>query len=73
MPLLSASTINSIRRLVADDLDRMPVWAVQMANTEPSSRTGRAGEGISPGAGAPAAPAQPLMLSKYCIKYELGL
>ncbi len=73
LPLLSASTINSIRRLVADDLDRMPVGAVQMANTEPSSRTGRAGEGISPSAGAPAAPAQPLMLSKYCIKYELGL
>ena len=69
LPLLSASTINSIRRLVAEDIDRLPAGTVPMANRKASSRTGRADGGLSPEKQDP----EPLMLSKYCIKYELGL
>jgi len=60
LPLLSASTINSMRRLVASDI---PEWngrgparpAVHFAEPAPS---------VVPG---------PLMRTRYCIKYELGL
>ncbi len=63
VPLLSASVINSIRRLTASDLDGIPVKARPLANRE---RTG-----FSP---APAAAAgDELMRSRYCIRYELGM
>lgn len=63
VPLLSASVLNSIRRLTASDLDNLPVNARPLANRR---RTGflpppaRAAEGE-------------LMRSRYCIRYELGL
>ena len=100
LPLLSASTINSIRRLIAEDLDSLPVCfnpimniaaagkapsgalpavsssavreLVQAPFRSPSSRFFRTGlrsnaeEGAFP-------TAAPLMKSKYCIKYELGM
>lgn len=65
LPLLSASTINSIRRLVAEDLDRMPCNTVPLAVGNASAKavekavnTGRKGE---------------LMRTKYCIRHELGM
>lgn len=62
LPLLSASTINSIRRLIASDLDCLPVQSRPMAGRK------------SPNVTAPEkAPGEDLMRSKYCIKYELGL
>ena len=77
LPLLSASTINSIRRLIAEDLDSLPVcfnpiMNIAAAGKAPSgafSRTGlrsNAEEGAFP-------TAAPLIKSKYCIKYELGM
>lgn len=65
LPLLSASTINSIRRLVAEDLDRTACNTVPLAtgnatatSSEKAVNTGRKGE---------------LMRTKYCIRYELGM
>ncbi len=71
LPLLSAATINSMRRLVAEDLDSLP--------REKKSRVdpGMTGEAV---AGSPVSPAgltggssRELMRSKYCVRYELGL
>ena len=85
LPLLSAATINSMRRLVAEDLDSLP--------REKKSRVdpGMTGEAV---AGPPVSSAGPqvssagplvssagltggssreLMRSKYCVRYELGL
>jgi putative protease len=63
LPLLSASTINSIRRLIAEDLDSMPVNARPLPAA--TGRSIRNPETI--------AEDRKLMVSKYCIKYELGL
>ena len=65
LPLLSASTINGIRRLVADDLDAAPAPGRSAAprprlDREALSRTSRPDP-------------EPLMRSKYCVRYELGL
>lgn len=63
VPLLSASVLNSIRRLSASDIDNIPVQARPMENRK---RTG-----FSP---PPAMAAEgELMRSRYCIRYELGL
>ena len=67
LPLLSASTINSMRRLVAQDLDTIPCKAEPLYHATASAdapkpsaavNTGREGE---------------LMRTKYCIRFELGL
>lgn len=75
LPLLSASTINSFRRLIASDLDALP------CNAHPLNP----GKGRGGGAGGPGAeqlqaaaarrPGRPgeLMRTKYCVKFELGL
>ena len=63
LPLLSASTINSIRRLIAEDLDSIPVRFSPIMNVAAAE---------SPSGAFPAA-APYLMKSKYCIKYELGM
>ena len=70
LPLLSAATLNGIRRLVAEDLDSVPMekrFRVKpgMTNNMPGmtrepSFAGLTGE-------------SPLLRSKYCIRYELGL
>ena len=74
-PLLSTSTINGIRRLVAEDLDSL----LSRERPEAGSRLPR--EGISaaerglvslPSRGK-SADADELMRSKYCVRYELGL
>jgi putative protease len=66
LPLLSASTINGIRRLVAEDLDAFPAKAAAprprpaAAPSRPSCHSERSEE-------------SELMRSKYCVRYELGL
>ena len=67
LPLLSASIINGIRRLVAEDIDALPCRTVPLAAglcSWPAAADG-------PGRGN--ASAQPLMRSKYCVRYDLGL
>ncbi|MBP5567189.1 MAG: U32 family peptidase [Bacteroidales bacterium] len=66
LPLLSASTINSIRRLIAEDLDSMKVV------THPMMNCPRTAVSTDLPAGSPAETGL-LMKSKYCIKYELGM
>ena len=65
LPLLSASTINSIRRLIAEDLDALPVLINPLASAAESP------SGALPSVSS--ADAKQLMKSKYCIKYELGM
>ena len=69
LPLLSASTINSIRRLIAEDLDRMPVKTREMMHCRREYVSGE--PGIAPG--GTVSGMDRLMLSRYCIKYELGI
>ena len=62
LPLLSAATLNGIRRLVAEDLDSIPMerrFRVKPGMTKEPSFAGSTGES--------------LLRSKYCIRYELGL
>ncbi|MGI6313163.1 MAG: peptidase U32 family protein [Candidatus Cryptobacteroides sp.] len=72
LPFLSVATINSMRRLVAEDLDAMPCGTVPMLNV-------RFPDGAVSGATAETdreadkTIAEPLMRSRYCIKYELGM
>ncbi len=64
LPLLSASTINGMRRLVAEDLD----------STVPSAQGGLLPRGSVEGVkGTSASNPKELMRSKYCVRYELGL
>ena len=88
LPLLAAGTLNSMRRLLAEDLDALPCGRVPMAAGNPA---GEATAEVScqkgpktsdpPGknAGGPsksaenARAAEPLMRTRYCIRYELGL
>ncbi|MBO4447601.1 MAG: U32 family peptidase [Bacteroidales bacterium] len=63
LPLLSAATLNSMRRLVAEDLDSLPCHKRAMLTRMP---------GVSPSCPAPTGNL-PLMRSKYCIRFELGL
>ena len=64
LPLLSASTINGIRRLVAEDLDALPARpAGASPRPRPSAVAGPAKRGDE----------AELMRSKYCVRYELGL
>mgnify|MGYP002622430176 FL=1 len=64
LPLLSASTINSIRRLIASDLDMLPTGKCLMQNNPRRSV-------LIPKVEQPSK--TPLMRSKYCIKFELGM
>lgn len=79
LPLLSASILNSMRRLVAEDLDSMPCGTVPLLNcarssgdsapdchSEQTCHSERSEE-------SPAPVREPLMRSKYCIRYELGM
>ena len=61
LPLLSASTINSMRRCVASDI---PEWK----NTDRGDRH----PALSAPASSTVAP-EPLMRTRYCIRYELGM
>ena len=71
LPLLSASTINSIRRLIALDLDMLPVGSIPMLNVRGANDATAVASPAS--ASQSYTSAEPLMRSKYCIKYELGI
>lgn len=64
LPLLSASTINSIRRLTAEDLDAMGRRARPLGLGHKTREILRE---------APPQRPEELMRSKYCIRFELGL
>ena len=69
LPLLSAATLNGIRRLVAEDLDSVPVerrFRVKpgMTNNMP---------GMTKECHSERSEESVLLRSKYCIRYELGL
>ena len=67
LPLLSVSTINGIRRLVAEDIDALPCRAIPLSGgCCPWPR-----ERIAAPAGPD--PEAPLMRTRYCVRYELGL
>ena len=75
LPLLSAATINGIRRLVAEDLDGVSIEMLPEAGSRlPRSGISAAERGrlSLPERGKPA-DADELMRSKYCVRYELGL
>lgn len=68
LPLLSASTINSIRRLVAEDIDSIPCNAYRLPTGVKSNPLCQdAGPADIGGKGVE------LMRTKYCIRYELGM
>ena len=71
LPLLSAATINSMRRLVAEDLDSLPREKKSRVNP------GMTGEAVAgppvSSAGLTGGSPRELMRSKYCVRYELGL
>ncbi len=68
LPLLSASTINGIRRLVAEDLDALPAKASGASpRPRPSCHSER------PSCHSERSEESELMRSKYCVRYELGL
>ena len=66
LPLLSASTINSMRRLLASDI---PAWEAPRTET----RRNAAAAPESTAGTADTRERHPLMRTHYCIKYELGL
>ena len=71
LPLLSAATINSMRRLVAEDLDSLPREKKSRVNP---GMTGEAVAGpLVSSAGLTGGSSRELMRSKYCVRYELGL
>lgn len=66
LPLLSASTINSMRRLLAEDLDFYPCGKIALSQGE---RKCRFEEIEAPRRERP----EELMRSRYCVRYELGM
>ena len=88
LPLLAAGTLNSMRRLLAEDLDAQPCGRIPMAagnlageaTAEVSCQKGpKTSDPPGKNAGGPsksaenARAAEPLMRTRYCIRYELGL
>jgi len=67
LPLLSASTINAMRRLLAEDLAPAagPAAALPERKTEAAQKAVPVDASIASGS--------ELMRTKYCIKYELGM
>ena len=63
LPLLAAGTLNSMRRLVAEDLDAQPCCRIPMAAGVSTEEPCQKGPKTS----------DPLMRTRYCIRYELGL
>ncbi len=66
LPLLSVSTINSIRRLLAEDLSSVEI----SSEKGPRPRLAAGEESLPPRLSSPVSE---LMRSKYCLRYELGL
>ena len=68
LPLLSASTMNGIRRMVAEDLDALPCRSVPLAGGKAVAEASELAGSLEKRAAD-----EPLMRTKYCIRYELGL
>lgn len=87
LPLLSASTINGMRRLVAEDLDALAARPASgivpdgVSGFAPQGQEKPHGENAPAGQTAaclggnqpPVPSAMELMRSKYCVRYELGM
>jgi putative protease len=88
LPLLSAATLNGIRRLVAEDLDTAsaglslrgketsPRYAAEMPHRDnllPASPRHSRPDRESPSFAGLTGESPTLLRSKYCIRYELGL
>ena len=76
LPLLSVSTINGMRRLVAEDLDGLPLGYRGISPESPAARSADADTAsLHHQATDPsfAGESPELMRSKYCVRYELGL
>ena len=83
LPLLAAGTLNSMRRLLAEDLDAQPCCRIPMAagvsTEEPCQKGPKTSDPSGKIAGGPSKSAEnarasaPLMRTRYCIRYELGL
>ncbi|MBR4524589.1 MAG: U32 family peptidase [Bacteroidales bacterium] len=71
LPLLSAATLNAMRRLVAEDLDSVQEAGSRLPREGVSAA--ERGRVFSPSRGEPADADATLMRSKYCVRYELGL
>ena len=69
LPLLSAGTLNAMRRLVAEDLDALPCAMVPM---EDRRSVPEGTEVTAKGLEATSSTAL-LLRSRYCIRYELGI
>ena len=67
LPLLSASTLSAMRRLLAEDLDGIPCKRAELLNIP------RNADVQPPVQDKRDALSRTLMTSKYCVKYELGL
>lgn len=63
MPLLSASTINSMRRLLSEDIDAAKPQPWRVERTVPSAALSV----------AKVLPNNELMRTRYCVKFELGM
>lgn len=67
LPLLSTSTINSIRRMLGEDLDNLPCRKIPLG-------LGKAEMSPSEAAALETRRAEdPLMKTRYCVRYELGM
>lgn len=69
LPLLSASTINSMRRLVGEDINSLPCRTHRLATGGQQRKISEPEELRSWGKEEGAE----LMRSKYCVRYELGM
>lgn len=67
LPLLSTSTINSIRRMLGEDLDNLPCGRIPLGTGQAQASPGEA-EALET-----RAPEEPLMRTRYCVRYELGM
>ena len=68
LPLLSVSTINSIRRMLADDLDSIPAGKIPLAHGRRDEDAAAKIPLLERRGGD-----EPLMRSRYCVRHELGL
>jgi len=74
LPLLSVSTINSIRRAVASDLDSEGCRKRPLAGRENSAIGSSQGSDMPlPTDSYAEASSLPLMRSRYCVRFELGM
>jgi len=67
LPLLSASTINSLRRIIASDINAIP------CNRRPLGKGGRDNNWLQNNAVPQKENNGELMRSRYCVRYELGM